>query len=646
MKGDHLDRLVVKDPVAGLAELVWNSLDADATTVRISVRHAELGGVDQVVVEDDGYGFSPDEAEELMSSLGGSWKHQKADKKTRSGKRVLHGSKGEGRFRAFAMGDRVRWESVVEDGRGRRLTTLNIRRSDLRHFEWDEQPTQQPVGTKVTVFAGSVEPTSLSQKSAPRSLLERFALYLTLYPGVTISYNGDDLDPGTLTRRTDTVPTGYSDENGVLEVVVIEWLDPVDRALYLCDADGAALHQIPPEAHAAGIHFTAYAKWEGFREHENKLLLAEGSPETSQAVEAARDALRGHFQRRARDRSNEVVGEWRNEKVYPYKKAPETDLERAEQALFNYVAVTAESAVNRIKDRKAKEMSLHTMKVAVTQDPGAVEAVFREVLALPEEKLDELHELIGRVSLGALVGAMKKVSDRILLVEGLKAMLFGEDISPHVDELDHLQGIIGGEPWLFGEEYAMHASNEGLTKVLKAHLRYLGRDPSEAEPVRDSEGKIRRVDFMFGRSLEHSQNLREHLVVEIKRPGRKLTRGELNQIEDYAQAVAADSQFDTETTHWEFLLVGSEIDGYVANRLSQADDGRGPVFEISERNARVWVREWGAVLAEAEHRMKFVQKQLSYDPTSGDAIKYLTDNYPEHVPPEIAPPQAGGIQTR
>lgn len=640
MRDDHLERLVKNNPIAGLAELVWNSLDAEATAVDITVHLAELGGVDRVVVEDNGHGFSPKEAGELMSSLGGSWKRAKADKKTKNGMRLLHGSRGEGRFQAFAIGDKVIWESVVEDEGGRRKTTLTIRGNDLRRFEWDDEPTVQQVGTTVTVFAGSKEPRSLSRQSAKGYLLERLALYLTQYPAVAVTYNGAALDPEPLIDSKTTLHTDYSDEDGQLEVAVIEWRDPVaeERSLFLCDANGMTLHKIAPEVPASGIHFTAYAKWEGFRAHENVLLLAEGSTETAGAVQAARDALRGHFPKRARDKSDQLVSAWKDEQVYPYKTLPTGDLERAEQALFNYMAVTAAPAVNRIEDRKAKAMSLHTMKLAVVQDPGAVEAVFREVLALPKEKLDELHDLINRVTLGALVGAMRKVSDRIAVLEGLKQLLFNKQISPKVKERSHLQGIIGAEHWLFGEEYAMHVSDMGLTKVLQAHLECLGRDPSDAKPVTDGDGRVRRVDFMFGRSLEHAENQREHLVVEIKAPEVTLTRKELNQIEDYAETVAADSQFDSETTRWEFFLVGKKMDQYVANRSDRDDNKRGPAYQIPGRNARVWVKEWSTVIAEAEHRMKFVQEQLKYDPGSSEALAFLNENYPECVPPEAATP--------
>jgi len=254
---------------------VWNSLDAEAARVDVTIRLTDLGAVDQVIVSDDGHGFGPDEVQELMSSLGGSWKATKADRKTKHNKRILHGSKGEGRFQAFCLGDLVRWESVVQKDGGRRLTEFTIRRPDLKRFEWTHQPTERPVGTTVTVSAGSQEPRALTQEGASRRLLERLALYLTQYPDVAVNFNDDSLDPAPLIDNRMTLPVDYSDEHGTLSVSVIEWHDQVDRALFLCDANGITLHQMLPGIHAPGFHFTAYAKWDGFRAHESDLLLAD-----------------------------------------------------------------------------------------------------------------------------------------------------------------------------------------------------------------------------------------------------------------------------------------------------------------------------------------------------------------------------------
>src|SRR3546814_3869395 len=88
---------------------------ANATQVEVVVKRTVADAVDELIVRDNGHGFRADEIVEIFGAVGGSWKHYAANRKTRGGSRILHGDKGEGRWKAFAMGDRVVWESRSEE---------------------------------------------------------------------------------------------------------------------------------------------------------------------------------------------------------------------------------------------------------------------------------------------------------------------------------------------------------------------------------------------------------------------------------------------------------------------------------------------------------------------------------------------------
>ena len=49
---------VVERPASALKELVENALDADARRIRVMLRR---GGIDELLVSDDGHGMSPDD---------------------------------------------------------------------------------------------------------------------------------------------------------------------------------------------------------------------------------------------------------------------------------------------------------------------------------------------------------------------------------------------------------------------------------------------------------------------------------------------------------------------------------------------------------------------------------------------------------
>ena len=56
---DFIDRLVnAKKPILGLAELIWNGFDADASNVSVTLVRKELNSIDSIEVVDDGAGMT------------------------------------------------------------------------------------------------------------------------------------------------------------------------------------------------------------------------------------------------------------------------------------------------------------------------------------------------------------------------------------------------------------------------------------------------------------------------------------------------------------------------------------------------------------------------------------------------------------
>jgi hypothetical protein len=83
-----------------------------------------------------------------------------------------------------------------------------------------------------------------------QDLTTRFAPYLEQYPGVSIVYRGDPLNPAGLRDRTDTSTIRLEGTNVEAVLNIIEWKVKVDRRLYLCDENGFALADVPPGVQA------------------------------------------------------------------------------------------------------------------------------------------------------------------------------------------------------------------------------------------------------------------------------------------------------------------------------------------------------------------------------------------------------------
>lgn len=93
IQDDFLVRQTRALPTVALSELIWNSLDGEASRVEVEFERNDLaGGLSKIVVYDDGEGFARSDAAKLFGNLGGSWK--RIARRTRTKSRMVGGKSG------------------------------------------------------------------------------------------------------------------------------------------------------------------------------------------------------------------------------------------------------------------------------------------------------------------------------------------------------------------------------------------------------------------------------------------------------------------------------------------------------------------------------------------------------------------------
>jgi DNA topoisomerase VI subunit B len=119
-KNDHLQKVAsTRDFIKAISEFVWNALDADAARTSVDLVRNALGGLESIVIRDNGTGITKSRAEHDFESLGESWKLHTA--RTPVLNRAIHGKEGQGasvssRSPAARCGTRctrARTESVI-----------------------------------------------------------------------------------------------------------------------------------------------------------------------------------------------------------------------------------------------------------------------------------------------------------------------------------------------------------------------------------------------------------------------------------------------------------------------------------------------------------------------------------------------------
>jgi hypothetical protein len=643
---DLLERLSkVRKPLLAVSELIWNSLDADATRVEVVFQENLLHGLERIVVSDNGLGMNPTEAEEGFKSLGGSWKRHAA--RSRSLGRLLHGRAGKGRLRAFALGANVDWKTTYSENGHQKSYFVRANLKDLGFFEFsDAVRTEQSTGTEVEISDPPNEFPSLRGHTARLDLTQQFAPYLEQYPNVQIEYDGRRLEPAMLKARSSTVEIpalALDDGRNVSSVLkIVEWNVPVDRGLFLCDSSGFAFEREPADVYAPGFSFTAYLCSDWIRElHEDQILeLDELRPEQVLALIArSRKALKEYFRGRQAESAADLVADWKREESYPFRGEPESQLDKAKREVFDIVAVNINSHLPDFstQDPKSRRFSFGILKEALEESPAAVQRILTEVLELPKERQEELADLLDQISLNAIIGASKLVTHRLDFLRALELLVFDPETKKVLLERKQLHKILEHYTWLFGEQFTLSVSDRSLTAVLEKHLHLIGRGLEDGRPVKRAQGKKGIVDLMMSRRIPQPRaDEREHLVVELKRPSQPVNMKMTSQIKSYAFAVANDERFRDTNTRWVFWIISNEIDEESRRESRQRLRPEGLLHDDAESRIQVWVKTWGQLVDDCRARLRFFKEALDYDATDDSALALLRTLHQKHLPTTLS----------
>lgn len=642
VKNDYLERISKVRPLVSVAELIWNALDADAEKVQVRLYENGIGGLKRIVIKDNGHGLDYALAEHAFGNLGGSLK--KREQKTRNKKRFLHGRQGKGRFTAFGLGQRVEWRSRFLSNGEAKTFTVNGRRDALGVFEIGdlERAPSRGSGMEVTIEDIDHNFPSLLKESAVQELTENFALYLTLYRGISLEYNGISVDAQSLIQSVTDYPfTMGRTEPGkdiTAVVTIVEWKHETDRTMYLCDSKGLTLKQVSPLGfHAPGFSFAAYVKSEFLRECEENgtLDLDELNTDLHNLLGISKTRLREHFRKRAAETASSVVAEWKKTKVYPYDFEPKDILEQTERQVFDVVALNLNSYSSEFEnsDPDTKRLVFKLLRTVLGTNPPELQRILSSVIDLPEEKQKDLAELLTKTSLQAVINAAKVVTNRLDFLKGLEQLVFDVELKDRLLERKQLHRIVATESWVFGEQYHLSLDDESLTNVLRKHNEILGREVEIYEPVFREDGREGIVDLMLSKLVPlPSGDEREHLVIELKRPKKKIDGEVAQQIKSYAMTVVNDERFKSTKTKWVFWAISNELSKEVHEEVRQANRPEGILFQPREGNLTVWVKTWGEVIQECEGRMNFYRKQLEYSATHASGLGHLKATYEKYLP--------------
>lgn len=611
---DHIDRVSRVSLYSAIEELIWNGLDSGSTTVNFITDYNDLSGARSIIVEDQGSGIKYSEVKRLFEFFGDSTKVQKI--KTDDG-RYLHGSEGRGRYKAFALGNQIKWNTIYKEDLSLHQFDICISRAAIKKVTYsDLKPISSgTTGTTVVIDQLNHDVEKLTDDDVVAFLREKFTIYLKQYPNVIINYNSHRITIENLIEDISTYPLDPISEKGNSpKLEIIEWnFSARARKLHLCDEKGFSRREINAGIHAPGYEFSAY-----LLANEVEALYHSGNidldldEDTNKLIESSKKKLREHFKKKDEEHRNRIIDGWKSDGIYPYKDSEDqTPLKAMEKKVFDMIAmrVHEQHEAFRTGDNKSKNFTLTLMRQALESGPTTLNRLLQEVLSLSPEQIEDLSELIKRTNFESIIRAAKRVTERLDIIQAFDEILFDKDWKKRLLERTQLHRLLVHNLWIFGEEYELDTDDESLVKVLEKHKKHLKREfLTEDKDVRTIDGIAAIPDLMFSRRFCRRPDIFEHLVVELKRPSLKLGQEEISQIEGIGHSVANDERFSKEKVKWKFILLGNEFNDFAESKAKSINTPYGCLH--IKQNLEIWIMKWNDILQNAKMRYEFFRNTL------------------------------------
>lgn len=385
-KQDYLEKVArTRDPIRAVSEFVCNSLDADASRVSVEFGLNVLGGIQEIIIRDNGTGISRVHAARDFGNLGDSWK--RTSHRSSKLQRALHGKEGRGRLRFFSLADKACWRSVYKDNGSMQELVIEILAGALEKCDVsDPAPSSGAETGTVVELAPLKEPFDwLLGREAFLEFNAVFASYVLQYPDISITYNGRSIDPADTIFHSFEFPkqvvVGPRRTVEDLSLKVIEWNSQVEsRKIYLGGESGIVLGSQSAHVTAPGFEYSAYANSAFFQEMADANLLELddlSDPDFMFVTEHIRECLGDYFRQRQAERSKGLIDDLKSEGAYPYDGDPKDEIERCERDVFDIATYAVSSYSREFKraDTSLRRMTLTLLREAIRHNPDAISTI-------------------------------------------------------------------------------------------------------------------------------------------------------------------------------------------------------------------------------------------------------------------------------
>ena len=590
----HLGLQMYAGPVPAIAELVANAWDADASRVSVDIPLGKsVGPRDAITVSDNGGGMAWGDCEAKYMVIGRDARKEDGGRTAGGRRRMAH--KGLGKLAGFGIATKV--EVATIRGGKRTKFTLDYRAiENLKHGEAYVVDAEsgaaagRPDGTTVRL-AGLTLRRKIPKDQFVESMSRRFSVISAKFE---VAVNGKALERDARLFQM-RFPDGKHRFEGETARGGRSWTTVKDAGRVACwigftekPIKEPALRGISVIARgklvqepwffevAGGIHgqhgmqyMTGEVEADFLDEKTDYVTTNRGGVMWSQdkpskllewGQRRVADVLRMWAEERGRIKFEKI------KRDAPFmdriSKFPARDRKEMESVMEKM------ASIETIEDERLKELAATFINV---YENRRLTDMVGKISSLDPSAQAAIYEILSDFKIVEAVALAQLVQTRLSIISKFKEM-----IEEGAREVPDMQSHLKDHPWLINPSYAGLVHEKTLDRTLKEQFgvgsgRRAGR---------------RRPDFFCLGELGRA------FVIEIKRPGARIGRKEIRQLEDYVDFLAKENRKTTKREDQKTFfgyLIGSEF----------SDDTEG----LRDRAAKdgITVTTWDALLRTAEN---------------------------------------------
>ena len=567
-----LGKDIYKDIYQSFVELVSNSYDACATNVLIHIKID--GNTDEeniITIEDDGSGMD----EEALTNRFFNISVKEQPEYTKCG-RKRRGKRGVGRFSGFALGNTLEYRVRQSGEEYKFILNKNDfeKYDDINDIPIDIQTNKTNNKDGVLILIRGISSVLIPEDTLEQKLLSNFGSSKDFL----IKLNGKELKVDEIEGEKKELEIQVNGQNIPLWIIKSE--KELERYGILIRVNDRAIGE--PSIFESKLPKDVLNKFYGEIDVSNIEGIDPNAGWDSLFDSKVAKTLKHELRKLYENISNEIMDETIEEEYQRKMVIPEF-----RNRLENLPSFSKKAAERTIKDSmkvlKYKRKD-ELMKTIIELSIKSYEQ--HEVYEILKKINEAKHEDITKLAAALKLWGVKEVADILTLLQQRFQILevFEEMINDKKTlELKGTHAFLADNMWIIDERYEWFISNKSLSTISEKILneKYKG------------ENKAKRPDLFL--KMQESLSMRnEFLILELKKPGQKITYEDAGQGNRYANVI---NHTYTKQAFFNVYIVGSEYEEGIP-RESNADSVRTIMMSYQE------------IVQEARARMMYIEKNL------------------------------------